>query len=159
LVDYEIRLGDVAWELLAWSKALSAASPTSPDTREIERLVERGAACYQRLLSTVHQEGERTDLEDSSEWLEESRSMWRTRSDMTERGGILRGPKLRVVEADIAMLDRVRPERSFQRPGPADQELPTAPDDVGRLERLGALREKGLLTEEEFRAAKARLLG
>jgi hypothetical protein len=149
----------MAWELLAWSKALSTASPTSPDTREIERLVERGAASYQRLLSTVHQEGERTDLEDSSEWLKESRSMWRARSDMTERGGILRGPELRVVEADIAMLDRVRPERSFQRPGPADQEPPTAPDDVSRLERLGALREKGLLTEEEFRAAKARLLG
>jgi hypothetical protein len=149
----------MAWELLAWSKALFAASPSSPDTREIERLVERWAACYQRLLSTVHQDGEWTDLEDSSEWLKESRSMWRTRSEMTERGGILRGPKLRVVEADIAMLDRVRPERSFQRPGPADQEPPTAPDDVSRLERLGALREKGLLTEEEFHAAKARLLG
>jgi len=158
LIDYELRLGAMAWELLAWSKALSAASPTSPDTREIERLVEHGAACYQRLLATVHQEGEPTDLEDSGEWLEESRSMWRTRSEMTEGGGILRGRKLRVVEADIEMLDRVRPERSFRRPGPADQEPPTAPDDVSQLERLGALRERGLLTEEEFRAAKARLL-
>jgi hypothetical protein len=159
LIDYEIRLGDMAWELLAWSKALSAASPTSPDRREIEGLVERGAACYQRLLATVHQEGDLADLEDSSEWLEESRSMWRTRSEMTESGGILRGRKLRVVEGDIEMLDRVRPERSFQRPGPADQEPPPPPDDVNRLERLGALREKGLLTEEEFRAAKSRLLG
>lgn len=157
LVDYELRLGAMAWELLAWSKALSTASPLSPDTREIESLVDRGAAQYQRLLATVHQEGERTGLEESGEWLEESRSMWRTRSEMTERGGILRGPKLRVVEADIEMLDRVRPERSFQQPGPTDEDPPPA-DDVGQLERLGALREKGLLTEDEFRAAKARLL-
>ncbi len=156
LVDFEIRLGAMAWELLAWSKALSEAEPTSPDTLEIERLVERGAACYQRLLSTVHGEGDRAGLKDSSEWLEQSASMWRTRSEMTEKGGLLRGPKLRLVDADVAMLDRVRPERSFQRP--ADQEPDETLDDVSKLERLGALRERGLLTDEEFRAAKARLL-
>lgn len=33
-----------------------------------------------------------------------------------------------------------------------------AADPVGQLERLAALREKGVVTEEEFRAAKARLL-
>lgn len=149
----------MAWELLAWSKALSEAEPTAPDTLEIEQLIERGAACYQRLLSTVHGGGDRTGLEDSSEWLEESGSMWRTRSEMTEKGGILRGPKLRLVDSDLAMLDRVRPERSFQRPRPADREPAEAPDGVSELERLGALRERGLLTDEEFRAAKARLLG
>jgi hypothetical protein len=63
------------------------------------------------------------------------------------------------VETDIAMLDRVRPERSFQTPRPADREPAEAFDDVDQLERLGALRERGLLTDEEFRAAKARLLG
>lgn len=33
-----------------------------------------------------------------------------------------------------------------------------ADDPVGQLERLAALREKGIVTEEEFREAKARLL-
>ncbi|HEU5061664.1 MAG TPA: SHOCT domain-containing protein [Solirubrobacterales bacterium] len=39
--------------------------------------------------------------------------------------------------------------------------LPTSDEDVRleRLERLGTLREKGVLTEEEFAAEKARLLG
>ncbi|HEX7279605.1 MAG TPA: SHOCT domain-containing protein [Solirubrobacterales bacterium] len=39
--------------------------------------------------------------------------------------------------------------------------LPTSPEDarLERLERLGSLREKGILTEEEFAAEKARLLG
>jgi Short C-terminal domain len=39
--------------------------------------------------------------------------------------------------------------------------LPTNEEDarLERLERLGSLREKGILTEEEFAAEKARLLG
>jgi hypothetical protein len=39
--------------------------------------------------------------------------------------------------------------------------LPSDPDDarLERLERLGALRDKGILSEEEFAAEKARLLG
>jgi Short C-terminal domain len=78
---------------------------------------------------------------------------------MTEKGGLLRRPKLRLVDADVAMLDRVRPERSFQQPGLADREPDETLDDISKLERLGALRERGLLTDEEFRAAKARLLG
>jgi uncharacterized membrane protein len=57
------------------------------------------------------------------------------------------------------------------RSGDGDQEepaaeaptatLPTSPEDtrLERLERLGVLREKGILTEEEFAAEKARLLG
>jgi hypothetical protein len=159
LVDFEIRLGEMAWELLAWSKSLAPADPSSADTIETERLVVRGAACYQRLLATVHGEGDMTGLDESDEWLEESRSRWRTRSEMTEKGGVLRGPRLRLVEEDIAMLDRVRPERSFARPRPAEREPAEEFDDVGQLERLGALRERGLLTDEEFRAAKARLLG
>lgn len=32
-------------------------------------------------------------------------------------------------------------------------------DPIAQLERLGALREKGVVTEEEFQAAKAKLLG
>ncbi len=32
-------------------------------------------------------------------------------------------------------------------------------DPIAEIERLGALKEKGLLTEEEFTAAKAKILG
>ena len=47
----------------------------------------------------------------------------------------------------------------------AGQEAAAAPaadaqvDAVAELERLGALKEKGLLTDEEFAAAKAKILG
>ena len=32
-------------------------------------------------------------------------------------------------------------------------------DAISEIERLGALKEKGLLTDEEFAAAKAKILG
>jgi hypothetical protein len=35
---------------------------------------------------------------------------------------------------------------------------PTAPDPIERLKELGELRDKGVLTEEEFEAQKAKLL-
>ncbi|MFM9134030.1 MAG: SHOCT domain-containing protein [bacterium] len=41
-------------------------------------------------------------------------------------------------------------------PAPAE---PAAVDPVAEIERLGALHEKGLLSDEEFAAAKAKLLG
>jgi hypothetical protein len=51
-----------------------------------------------------------------------------------------------------------------QAPPPQEQyyeaPLPAAQDDViTQLERLGALKAQGLLTEEEFQAQKAKLLG
>jgi len=45
---------------------------------------------------------------------------------------------------------------SAQAAAPAAE--PTA-DPVAEIERLGALKEKGLLTDEEFAAAKAKILG
>ena len=48
-------------------------------------------------------------------------------------------------------------------PPPAQAPLPPAPapedDMITQLERLGALKDQGILTEEEFAAQKARLLG
>ena len=41
---------------------------------------------------------------------------------------------------------------------PAPAAVPET-DAVAEIERLGALKEKGLLTDEEFAAAKAKLLG
>lgn len=43
--------------------------------------------------------------------------------------------------------------------GPAQATAPKENDAVSKLERLAALREKGLLTEQEFVAQKAQLLG
>jgi hypothetical protein len=164
LIELNLRVGEMALELLAWSKALAAADPGSPDTLEIERLVDQGAGCYRRLLSTIH--GERdigSAMEEGGEWLADSRATWRGRSEMTEKDSFMRGPKLRFTDEDFKRLDRVRPERSFAgipRPeSEPDACLDTAPDIAGQLERLGALRSAGILTEEEFRAAKARVLG
>ncbi|HRQ41316.1 MAG TPA: SHOCT domain-containing protein [Chloroflexota bacterium] len=46
-------------------------------------------------------------------------------------------------------------------PPPAEYYEPPAPQDdmITQLERLGALKAQGLLTEEEFAAQKAKLLG
>ena len=41
-----------------------------------------------------------------------------------------------------------------QQAAPAPQE-----DAISQLERLGALRDQGILTEEEFQAQKAKILG
>jgi hypothetical protein len=49
------------------------------------------------------------------------------------------------------------PPQEYAPPPPA----PPAPDEdvITQLERLGALKAQGLLTEEEFAAQKAKLLG
>jgi hypothetical protein len=51
-----------------------------------------------------------------------------------------------------------------QQYAPPPQELAPAPaappeDPITQLERLGALKAQGLLTEEEFNAQKAKILG
>ena len=100
------------------------------------------------------------------------------RSDMTKRR-FLGGSAPNLSKEDMDRLDRRHPERSFTggldlaqdvatTPGsPAPSESVTSPappapaddDLVTKLERLRVLRDDGLLTDEEFAAAKARLLG
>ena len=46
------------------------------------------------------------------------------------------------------------PEEYYQAPAQEQQE-----DVISQLERLGALKAQGILTEEEFNAQKAKLLG
>ncbi len=49
--------------------------------------------------------------------------------------------------------------REAARPSAAPGGAAVDADPIAQLERLGALREKGVVTEEEFQAAKAQLLG
>jgi hypothetical protein len=168
LIELNIRGGEVAYELLAWDKYRTTGDREPADALETERLIDRGAACFGRILATVHGERETWSLGEGREWLEESRGRWLDRPEMTEKGSFLGGPKLRVTEEDLARLDRVHPDRSFSATVTPRETAParvsrtgdtTAPDVAGQLERLGTLRAEGVLTEEEFRAAKARVLG
>ncbi len=43
--------------------------------------------------------------------------------------------------------------------GPAPAAAAPAPDPIAQLRELGALRDQGVLTEDEFAAQKAKLLG
>ncbi len=163
LTDTNLRISEVALELLAWDKRRST-SPLEPgDFVETERLIDRGANSHRRLLAALHEEADDVSLVDSEEWLAESRGRWREREEMTERNGFLRGPKLKLTKDDLARIDRVHPERSFSASSPIPVQVAGARDDAGdpggQLQRLRSLRAEGILTEEEFRAAEARLGG
>lgn len=49
------------------------------------------------------------------------------------------------------------PQPVYQAPPPAA--APAADDLVGRIQQLAGMRDSGLLTEDEFTAAKSKLLG
>jgi hypothetical protein len=54
-----------------------------------------------------------------------------------------------------------RPAPAYQEPAPqyaAPPEAPPAPEPIQQLKDLAALRDQGVLTEEEFAAEKARIL-
>ena len=44
-------------------------------------------------------------------------------------------------------------------PAPAQEEAAAAPDPIEQLTKLAALKDSGALTEEEFEAQKAKILG
>jgi hypothetical protein len=158
----------VALELLAWDKnrALPGAGPEGR-----EGLIARGVECYEQLLYSLHEEGAGEPDELCNAWLAESQEMRSGNTDMTKKR-FFGSSTPRVSREDMARIDRRHPERSFTgggapasvaEPAPAatapKPERPTADDDlVGKLERLRAMRDEDVLTEEEFTAAKARLL-
>lgn len=47
-----------------------------------------------------------------------------------------------------------QPQQAAPAPAPAQQE-----DTISQLERLGALKDQGVLTKEEFQAQKEKILG
>jgi hypothetical protein len=163
LIDTNLRISEVTLELLAWDKR-RATSPMEPeDFVDTERLIDRGANSHRRLLAVLHEEAAGVSLEESAAWLAESQARWREREEMTEGGRrFLRGPKLRLTSEDLARLDRLHPEQSFSASSPTPVEVTSGPAPVdgaaGQLQRLRSLRAEGILTEEEFRAAEARLL-
>jgi len=164
LTDANLRIGEVTLELLAWDKRRSTEPMQPEDFVATERLIDRGASSHRRLLAALHEEIDGVSLEDSAEWLVESRAAWRRRDEMTEGGGFLRGPKLRLTKEDFARLDRIHPELSFSASPPTPVGAPAgvgddAADPAGQLQRLRSLRAEGILTEEEFRAAESRLRG
>jgi Short C-terminal domain len=50
-------------------------------------------------------------------------------------------------------------EATYYEPQPAAPAAPAAPDPIAQLKQLGELHQQGVLTDEEFAAQKARLLG
>lgn len=160
----------VAIELLIWDKNRALPGP-EPDGRE--GLIARGVECYEQLLYVLHGEGAGDPDPESAAWLDESQAMRADRSDMTK--GRFWGRKApNVSKEDMERINRRHPERSFTggdgaarftaaptpaAPGPSASATATSDDLVTQLERLRTLRAEGVLTDEEFAAAKARLLG
>jgi hypothetical protein len=169
LTERNLAAAAVALELLAWDKNRLLPGP-GPDGRE--GLIARGVECYDQLLYSLHGEGNGDPDDGCTAWLEESQEMRAGRTDMTKKR-FLRASTPNLSQEDLARLDRRHPERSFTD-GEAVQAAssPVAPpiappspaalgddaDLVAHLERLRALRDEGVLTDEEFAAAKARLL-
>jgi Short C-terminal domain len=86
--------------------------------------------------------------------------------------GLLRGVARTAVVAGTATavsnrVSRRQEARWAQQPGPPQpqyyepppQAAPAAADPVQQLKELGELRDKGVLTDEEFAAQKAKILG
>jgi len=164
--DRNYIAASVAIELLSWDKNRALPGP-GPEGRE--GLIARGAECYERLLYSLHGGGGGDPNADSEAWLRESQAMRAHRSDMTKRR-FLGGNAPNVSKEDMARIDRRHPDRSFtggldaapaEGPAtPAEPATATGDDDlVAQLERLRALHGEDALTDEEFAAAKARLLG
>jgi hypothetical protein len=155
-VDANLQAGQIAVELLAWDKARSEGRLGSPAADDGERVLKRGADCYQRLLRGLHGEDAGYAVGEGEAWLAESERERLDRGYMTKRGNILTGGnKLLLTEEDLASLDRLHPERSFS----ADARAPEGGDGLSEeLSRLGALHAEGVLTDEEFAAAKSCVL-
>lgn len=147
--ELSLQAGRLALELLVWDKARAGDRPDSC-SEEDERLIERGADCYSRLLLALHGQASAYSIDEGEAWLGASESKRRPRKHMTrERFYLFKRTEPLLDEADLARLDRVHPELSFS--GDA------AGDRGHRLERLQALHAEGVLSDDEFVAARERL--
>jgi Short C-terminal domain len=176
LVEPNLLAGQMALELLVWDKA-RAERRLGPEASELDSMIARGENAYERLLLLLHGDGRETTVGEVEAWMNEAERERFGRADMTDRGGLVTRPKLILAEPDYARLDRIRPGRSFSgtpteaeapREGTAAEQAPREPaadgpaaavDVAGQLERLGALHAEGVLSDEEFAAAKSRVVG
>ena len=76
----------------------------------------------------------------------------------TEGGGFDMNSLLAQAQAMQAQMQSGQMQPG-QMPGMAPAQPAAAPDPVEQLEKLAALKEKGALTEAEFEAEKAKILG
>jgi len=156
-LDANLQASEVALELLVWDRARVIDPGSSSEA--VESLIVRGAGCYRRLLSTLHDEREvDSPLAEGQRWLQESHDQRWDRDDMTKKGSLLSKGKLKVSNSDLERLDRAHPETSFSATRSQSEDA-ESPDVVAQIERLGALYANGLLSDEEFSAAKERVLG
>ena len=58
-----------------------------------------------------------------------------------------------------AMVDQAVAQQQAAAPPPPAAPAPAAPDTMAQLQQLAQMKEQGLLSDEEFTAAKAKLLG
>jgi len=66
----------------------------------------------------------------------------------------------RVARRQAARYDQQQPQQYAQEPQQYAPEAPEAEDDAtAQLQKLAALHTQGVLTDEEFAAAKAKILG
>jgi membrane protease subunit (stomatin/prohibitin family) len=65
----------------------------------------------------------------------------------------------RVQRRQAAKWDAQQPQQYAQEPQQYAQEAPAEDDATAQLQNLAALHAQGVLTDEEFAAAKAKILG
>ena len=70
----------------------------------------------------------------------------------------------RVARRQAGKYDDTQQQQQEEQAAPAQQAAPAAPDepedaDVAKLKQLGDLHSQGVLSDEEFAAAKAKILG
>jgi Short C-terminal domain len=70
-------------------------------------------------------------------------------------GGVARRQEAKYAQQEAGQAP---PPQEAPAPAPAPSAGPT-PDDIEQLKQLAALKDQGVLTEEEFAAQKAKILG
>lgn len=160
LTAANLLAGEVAVDLLAWDKVRTSNHHALADDADRERLIARGADRYRELISTLHGEARPDPMPAAEDWLQESFQARRAVPGMMTKGSLLNRAKLNLDETDFARLDRARPEQSFSATAaqPAGAEPATAANPVEQLKGLNELHAAGVLTDEEFAEAKARVI-
>lgn len=171
--DVNMTAAKIALELFVWDRSRSYGR-FGVDAPRLESTLERGAGAYRRLIAMNHGELPPDETEGEA-WLLESLEAREDRPEMTAKGRLMSRGKLKVDDEELEhYLDREHPDRSFTgrepaAPEPETDQPPTAPqpdpdrgpdavDLAEQLERIGRLHAAGVLDDEEFAAAKRRII-